>query len=123
MDVRDLYRQAPPAGGFFVGPSAKAPRGTAEALLILADGSIWRGWSARNTGAVAGDVTLVGDTALVGDEARLTGPGWASLLAHLIDARVQGQRDIRGCMTAPGATSPLHATVGLAVARGEIGRP
>lgn len=123
MYVRDLDRQASPAGGFLVDPSGQVPRGRAESLLILADGSIWRGWSAGSSAAVAGEVRLIGDIALVGDQGRLTGACWAPLLAHLVDARTEGRTGIRGCMTASGATSPLHATVGLAVARGEIGRP
>lgn len=123
MRARELDRQASKAGGFVVDSSPHAARGSAEALLVLADGSIWQGWTTRTSPAVAGEVRVVGDVALVGTEGRLSGLCTASFQAHLASARSAGRGVGRGCLTAAGATTPLHAKVALAVVRGEIGRP
>jgi hypothetical protein len=124
MRARERDRQASEAGGFVVDSSYHAARGTAEALLVLADGSVWHGRSALTSAAVAGEVRVVGDVAQVGAEGRLSGLRTASFQAHLASARSAGRGiGIRGCLTAAGATTPLHAKVALAVVRGEIGRP
>jgi hypothetical protein len=124
MRACELDRQASEAGGFLVDPSVPAARDAAEALLVLTDGSVWHGWSARTSPAVAGEVRVVGEVALVGAEGRLSGLHSASFQAHLASARSAGQGvGVRGCLTAAGATTPLHAKVALAVVRGEIGRP
>jgi hypothetical protein len=124
MQASELDRQAAEAGGFLVGPSSHAAQGAAEALLVLADGSVWRGWSDTTSPAVAGEVRVVGEVALVGAEGRLSGLHSASFQAHLASARSAGQGvGVRGYLTAAGAATPLHAKVALAVVRGEIGRP
>lgn len=124
MQARELDRQASEAGGFLVDPSSPAAGGSAEALLVLADGSVWHGWSARTSRAVAGEVRVIGDVALVGTEGRLSGLRGASFEAHLARAgSAAAGVGIRGCLTAAGATTPHHAKVALAVVRGEIGRP
>jgi hypothetical protein len=67
---------------------------------------------------------VVGDVALVGVDGLLLGPSAATLQAHLSHAGSVGRgAGMRGFLTAPGATTPLHAKVALAVLRGEIGRP
>jgi hypothetical protein len=124
MQARELDRQASEAGGFLVDPSSSMAGGSAEALLVLADGSVWHGWSARTSRAVTGEVSVVGDVALVGPEGRLSGLPGALFQAHLASAGSAGPGvGIRGCLTAAGATTPHHAKVALAVVRGEIGRP
>jgi hypothetical protein len=124
MRARERDRRASEAGGFVVDSGSDPARGTAEALVVLADGSVWRGWTTRTSPAAAGEVRVVGDVALVGAEGRLSGLVKASFQAHLASARSADRGiGIRGCLTAAGATSPLHAKVALAVVRGEIGRP
>jgi hypothetical protein len=124
MQVRELDRQASEAGGLLVDPSSAVGGAKAEALLVLADGSVWHGWSARTSRAVAGEVSVVGDVALVGAEGRLSGLRGAAFEAHVASAGSAGPGiGIRGCLTAAGATTPHHAKVALAVVRGEIGRP
>ncbi len=124
MYVRGSDRLAPSAGGLVVDSGSPAVRDVTEALLVCADGSTWRGWRACSSAAAAGEVRLVGDEALVGEDGRLSGIDPASLGAHLASARAAGHAaGVRGCVTAAGATTPLHAQVALAVARGEIGRP
>jgi hypothetical protein len=124
MQARELDRQAPEAGGFLVDPSSPVTEGRAEALLVLADGSVWHGWSARASRSAAGQVRVIGNMALVGAEGRLSGIHSESFLAHLASADPAGEGlGVRGCLTAAGATTPHHAKVALAVVRGEIGRP
>ena len=99
MSVTMPDRQAEPAGGFLVHP--ETVRKHQEALLVLSDGSVWKGRS---------DL--------------LSGLDLTSLKSHLSSLPAAGEgATLRGCITAAGATTPLHAAVALAVAQGEIGRP
>ena len=45
MRVRERDRRASEAGGFVVDSGSDPACGTAEALVVLADGSVWRAWS------------------------------------------------------------------------------
>ncbi|MGA2512972.1 MAG: hypothetical protein ABSG37_05080 [Candidatus Limnocylindrales bacterium] len=122
MSVFMPDRQAEPAGGFLV-PS-EASQGNREALLALSDGSVWRGRSVGSPGAATGDVRLVGRLVAVGEAGLLSGLDLTSFQGHLRSLHHAGEIAApRGCITAAGATIPLHAAVALAVARGEIGRP
>jgi hypothetical protein len=119
-----LDRQAPQAGGFPVSGTDPTEPVTAEALLVLADGSVWPGLTAGCASSATGEVSAVGDVALVGDEGMFSGLCTASLRSHLDSARSAGRgAAVRGFLTGPGATTPIHAQVALAVLRGEIGRP
>ncbi len=119
-----LDRQPRTAGGPFVTPARRDAMATAEALLVLADGSVWHGSTVPTTAAVEGEIRIVGDVVLVGAAGRLDVRAPASLRAHLAGLRPNALSSrIRGCLTASGATTPIHAKVALAVARGEIGRP
>jgi hypothetical protein len=122
-------RPATLAGGPFVfGRSAAAPlQPGAEnaAILALADGSVWRGWSVGPARAVSGSVQVSGELVLVeGDVVGvLRGIDVDALQEHLA-ATMPGQGPgAMAYLTAPGAVLPIHAEVARAVARGEIGRP
>lgn len=115
-------RQAQSAGGFLVHPDAVPSN--QEALLALSDGSVWKGRSVGSPGGATGDVRLVGHLAAVGETGLLSGLDVASFQRHLGSVPRAGESaTVRGCITAAGATTPLHATVAVAVAQGEIGRP
>jgi len=122
MSVFMPDRQADPAGGIF------APAGglqcSGEAILALSDGSVWKGRSVGSPAAATGTVRLVGRLVAVGETGLLSGLDLASFQRHLRSLPGAGEMaTLRGCITAAGATIPLHAAVALAVARGEIGRP
>lgn len=125
MVAHGLDRRAPIAGGFVVSGTPTAAGGT-EALLALADGSVW---SVRRTGSAAaatGSVRVVGARVLVGgsEVATLSDPEAARVAHHLSKTTDLGVDDgPHGCVSAAGATTPVHRMVALAVARGEIGRP
>jgi hypothetical protein len=121
MSVFIPDRQAEPAGGFLV-PS-EVGRRDLEALLVLSDGSVWRGRSVGSTAAASGNVRLVGSLAAVGEAGLLAGLDLNSFRNHLRGQDSGQGATVRGFITAIGATFPLHAAVALAVARGEIGRP
>ena len=121
MSVFMSDRQAQPAGGFLVHPDAV--QGNQEALLVLSDGSVWRGRNVGGTAAASGDVRLVGSLAAVGEAGLLAGLDLDSFQEHLRSRDSGRGTPLRGFITATGATFPLHAAVALAVARGEIGRP
>jgi hypothetical protein len=121
MSVLTTDRQAEPVGGLLVHP--ENPGRNEEALLVLSDGSVWRGRSIGSTTAASGDVRLVGSLAAVGEAGLLSGLDLNSFKRHVSAQLPAGEGVLRGCLTAPGATFPLHAAVALAVARGEIGRP
>jgi hypothetical protein len=122
MVAHALDRQAPIVGGRVVAGTPTA----AEALLALADGSVWLVRRMDSATAVAGSVKVVGARVLVGgsEVAWLSDPEAARVAQHLsqaIDPDVDGGP--HGCVSAAGATTPVHRAVALAVARGEIGRP
>jgi hypothetical protein len=95
-------------------------------LLALHDGSLWTGRSIGALGPAWGRVRAVGGLVLVEGEAvvvlrdlEAVTPGaelWDSL------ETADGSPPL-GYATAPGATLPIHGSVALAIARGEIGRP
>jgi hypothetical protein len=117
-------RQANMAGGFFV-PDAIEPDTDRAAILALADGSVWRGWSVGPARAVSGQVQVSGELVLVeGDVVGvLRGIDVTALQDHLA-ATIPGQGPgTMAYLTAPGAVLPIHATVARAIAKGEIGRP
>lgn len=135
MDSLTLDRRTPGTGGRFVSPaippieSEAAPPCTPEALLALADGSLWRGRSVGSPGPVAGTVRIAGDLVLVeGDsvvvlrDVEPVTPG-LEIRAALAAISTQELTCAQGFAAAAGATLPLHATVACAIARGEIGRP
>jgi hypothetical protein len=114
---------APVAGGLFAPESVgEADR---EAILALADGSVWRGWSVGPARAVTGSVEIAGDLVLVhGDVVgALRGVDLAALERHLVNVTPGQGPGTMACLTAPGAILPIHAEVAKAIARGEIGRP
>ena len=125
MVAHGLDRRAPIAGGFVVSGSPTAAGG-AEALLALADGSVWSVRRADAAAAVTGSVRVVGVRVLVeGSEvASLAAPEAERVAQHLLKATDPSARGgPHGCVSAAGATTPVHRAVALAVARGEIGRP
>lgn len=123
MDVRTLDRQAIGAGGRSM-PGGSSPREAPEALLALEDGSVWRGRSVGSPRAVTGRVSIAGDLVIVdGPEiGLLQGVDVEQLVHHLVGPTGSGVVAY-GCITAAGASLPQHATVAVALARGEIGRP
>jgi hypothetical protein len=123
MDVRAVDRW-PQVSGDGAAPGSKTDARSDEVLLVLADGSVWGAWLPRSDAAVAGPVRTLNGLVVVGGDAAVTvcPTDFVSLVRHLRPTP-DAPRDIRGCVTARGATSPLHAAVALAVARGEIGRP
>jgi AMMECR1 domain-containing protein len=56
-------------------------------------------------------------------ESTLLDPRNSVLLERHLRAAASAGSQLRGCITAVGATTPLHAAVALAIARGEIGWP
>lgn len=130
MVTDTLDRRTPSVGGRFValgdGVGATAAVGTGtEAFLALADGRTWRVHRVVDAPAAAGRVDLIGETVVVGLDgmATLASADAEDLARHLATATGAGQAGRRGCVSAPGATLPIHRVVALAVARGEIGRP
>lgn len=111
-------------GGFFA-PDADEPDADRAAILALADGSVWRGWSVGPARAVAGRVAIRGDLVLVeGDVvAAVRGVDVAALGRHLSETAAGQGPGTMACLTAPGAVLPIHVAVARAIARGEIGRP
>lgn len=115
-------RRSDCAGGLFV--RSDDTRGGEEALLVLSDGSVWKGRSVGSGVATAGDVRVVDGLAAVGKTGLLSGLDLNSFQRHLTSRTKAGEgAAVRGCITAAGATYPVHAAVALAMARGEIGRP
>lgn len=112
------------AGGFFA-PDADEPDADRAAILALADGSVWRGWSVGPARAVSGHVQLAGELVLVEGEVVgvLRGVDVAALARHLARTASGQGPGTMACLTAPGAILPIHVEVARAVARGEIGRP
>lgn len=117
-------RRADVAGGPFVSDAQEREVDRA-AILALADGSVWRGWSLGPARAVAGRVQVKGDVVLVhGDVvAAVRGIDVHELERHLVATSPGQGPGSLACLTAPGAVLPIHVTVAQAVARGEIGRP
>ncbi len=125
MVAYTLDRRAASVGGLSVSGSRIAEGGT-EALLALADGSVWRVRRVGYAPAVTGAVQVVGGHVVIGGDevAILDGPDAAAFARHVSSTHeASGGGGVRGCLSAGGATSPLHAAVALAMARGEIGRP
>src|SRR5438874_10708514 len=114
-------RQAAMAGGFFV-PAASAANTDRvpdrEAILALADGSVWRGWSVGPARAVTGRVHIAGALVLVeGDVVgALRGVDLGALEAHLSATAAGRGPGTMGCLAAPGAILPIHVEVARAVA-------
>jgi hypothetical protein len=124
----DRQTAAPPvAGGLFAPePDGDAyPEADRQAILALADGSVWRGWSVGPARAVTGSVEIAGDLVLVhGDVVgAVRGVDLAALERHLVEVAPGQGPGTMACLTAPGAILPIHAEVAKAIARGEIGRP
>jgi hypothetical protein len=124
-------RQAAVAGGFFAPKSDREAKSETdvgtdrEAILALADGSVWRGWSVGPARAVTGSVEIAGDLVLVhGDVVgAVRGVDLAALEQHLVNVTPGQGPGTMACLTAPGAILPIYAQVARAIARGEIGRP
>lgn len=118
-------RRALEDGGLVVSASPIADGGV-EALLALADGSVWSVSRPDAAAAATGPVRIVGGRVLVADAevASLSDPEAARVADHLSQSSAPGDRvGPHGCVSAAGATTPVHRAVALAVARGEIGRP
>jgi hypothetical protein len=125
MVAHALDRRAPNAGGPVVSGTPSAAGGV-EALLALADGSVWSVRRTALAAAVTGSVRVVGARVLVGgsEVASLSDREAARVAQHLWETADPDVDDgPRGCVSAAGATTPVHRAVALAVARGEIGRP
>jgi hypothetical protein len=125
MVAHALDRQAPISGARVVSGTPTAAGG-AEALLALADGSVWSVRRTDSAAAVTGSVRVVGARVLVGgsEVASLSDPEAARIAHHLSETTDPGVHGgPHGCVSAAGATTPVHRAVALAVARGEIGRP
>ncbi len=117
-------RQAAVAGGVFMS-DAREPGADRGAILALADGSVWRGWSLGPARALTGQVEIKGDVVLVqGDVvAVVRGIDVQALERHLGETAAGQGPGTMACLTAPGAVLPIHAAVAQAIVRGEIGRP
>ena len=117
-------RQADVAGGFFA-PDADEPDLDRAAILALADGSVWRGWSVGPARAMSGHVQVAGELVLVEGETVgvLRGIDVDALQQHLADRAAGHGPGTMAYLSAPGAVLPIHEHVARAVARGEIGRP
>jgi hypothetical protein len=115
------------AGGLFAPESDRDGdlEADREAILALADGSVWRGWSVGPARAVTGSVEIAGDLVLVHGDVlgAVRGVDLAALERHLVDVAPGQGPGTMACLTAPGAILPIHAEVAKAIARGEIGRP
>lgn len=123
VTARALDRQAGKAGGLLV-PAAARPAGDCEALLVLADGSVWRGRTTTSSLGAVGEIAIVGETALIGADAVAFDAEGPLLRDHLAKTHALGRGGkVRGYLMAAGAWTPIHALVACAVARGEIGRP
>jgi hypothetical protein len=111
------------AGGLFV-PDAQEPDADRAAVLALADGTTWRGWSVGPARAVGGRVRIAGELVLVEGEVVgvLRGVDVVALGRHLADTAAGQGPGTMAYLTAPGAILPIHETVARAIARGEIGR-
>jgi hypothetical protein len=130
-DVTD--RQAAVAGGLPAPGSAESEAlvpdrqvtGAVQAVLALADGSVWRGWSVGPARAITGRVRVAGDLVLVEGDAVgiLRGVDVAGLDGHLSETAAGQGPGAMGYLAAPGAILPIHVEVARAIARGEIGRP
>lgn len=119
-------RLAPVAGGFFAPETPEAePAPERAAILALADGSAWRGWSVGPARAVNGRVQVAGELVLVEGDVLgvLSGVDVDALEEHLAHSASGHGPGTMGYLTAPGAILPIHVEVARAVARGEIGRP
>lgn len=101
-----------------------SPASSPDSLLALADGSLWLGWSASSGGSIAGAVELRGDRVSLDGRLAITlrTTDVSAFLDNLDRASADG-RAVRGCVTARGATTPVHEAVARAIARGQIGRP
>jgi len=119
-----IARRADVAGGFFAA-DADEPDADRAAILALADGSVWRGWSVGPARAVTGHVEIKGDLVLVqGDVVgAVRGVDVAALGLHLAETASGQGPGTMACLTAPGAILPIHVEVAKAIARGDIGRP
>ena len=117
-------RQATVAGGFFA-PDTMEPDADRAAILALADGSVWRGWSVGPAQAVSGDVQVAGELVLVEGAVTgvLRGIDVAALQQHLTAIAAGQGPGTMAYLSAPGAVLPIHVEVARAVARGDIGRP
>jgi hypothetical protein len=122
--TESIDRRADVAGGFFA-PDVQEPDADRAAILALADGSVWRGWSVGPARAVSGRVHVAGELVLVeGDVAGMLRGVDVAALEHHLAATASGQGPgTMAYLTAPGAILPIHETVAKAIARGEIGRP
>jgi len=90
-----------------------------NSLLVLADGSSWSGWAEERSMAIAGPVRLVGRRVLIAEhEAMILDEHEAATLRVWLEKTGPAPR---GCVTASGATLPIHEAVGRAIAAGEIG--
>ena len=89
MSVTMPDRQAEPAGGFLVHP--ETARHNQEALLVLSDGSVWKGRSVGSPAGATGDVRLVGGLAAVGETGLLSGLDLTSLKSHLSTLPAAGE--------------------------------
>ncbi len=108
-------------------PAAAAPPAPVpplDSILALSDGTLWTGWAGPRRVSVAGAVQVDEDRILLdGDVAMRVPSGQLQALLERLDAAALAGRALRGCATAAGATTPIHAEVARAMARGEIGRP
>lgn len=101
-----------------------SPVSRPDSLLALADGSLWLGWSGGHGASIAGAVELHGDRVSLDGRSAITLR--MSDVPAFLDTLDRASADglaVRGCVTARGATTPVHEAVARAVARGEIGRP
>ena len=119
----EAYSPAAPLSPAAAEPK-QPPESPPDALLALADGSLWIGRDAERTKAVAGPVRLDGPVVIIGDDVAmiLEDGDVASLGRRLEQARSAG-RSTRGCVVASGATLPIHEAVARAIAAGRIGTP
>lgn len=122
--MTDSTRRSPSvAGGFFV-PDAIEPDTDRSAILALADGSVWRGYSVGPARAVSGQVQISGELVLVeGDVVGVLRGIDVAALGHHLAATVHQGPGTMAYLSAPGAVLPIHIEVARAVARGDIGRP
>ncbi len=122
MAVQGKGRQAESPGGSFCSPGGRS--NAAEALLALADGSVWLTTRVCGSAPAIGAIDLVGEFVTVDQEEVATlPPSEARRLASYLASSERTSGVMHGCLAAPGATAPHHAVVALALAREEIGRP
>lgn len=125
--TESIDRQASVAGGPSM-PDTIAPgpdQPARPAVLALADGSVWRGWSVGPARAMSGRVRIRGDLVVVEGETVgvLRDVDVAALERHLSAAAPGQGPGTVGYLGAPGAILPIHVAVARAIAMGEIGRP